>query len=833
MLPHTNIGVAARDELERLREVTASQGLMLESVNPDLVVHQGSPTSTRRVRLDCIRAAGRAADPVHDSGSWSASASRRRSAIEALAAPRGRAGRVRPHPGGDPPELRPAPALLRRGARGDRRRDAEAKGRHGRPSRADCRRGPSEITLDDMRELVRACRRLMPDVGDPDPAEPLRLVAAARRGRRDRPRRAVGQRRPHLAGAPVPVAAPDAQASLRRAGYALTERLCVYPQYMDPELDGAGRARRDQAEVLELHPAARLGPARGAADPARPRAGARSPRAATASRCPRTSSTALFAETRPEAIEDMRQAADELRAELAGETVTFVVNRNINVSNICIVGCAFCGFGQGKRSPDAYQHDEEEFERRVQEAVELRRHRDLHAVGHPSRLDARGLRAAGCGWRSRWRPQIHLHAYSPMEVHYMCERSGRCDDVFARLREAGLGSTPGTAAEVLARRRARAHLAEQAAGGALGRDHGGVGARGLATSVDRDVRPHRGALGAGRAHARRARAPGAHRRASTSSCRCRSSRSTRCSAARTASRRSRARRTSSTRPSSGSRSARRVRSLQASWVKMGLDAATEALDWGVNDLGGTLMEENISRLAGSYHGVRLEPEDLIGAAHRAGRPAAERTPSTGSGASTRWNRGGLGGAQPGASARRAPLRNHAPTQRTLAPRRLALERRGSGSAPGWSISASWRRTSARSASRARSRAERPSRMSRSSSVVVRRPPVAGRARPRRPRAGAAAAPRARRSDERARRGSRGRRRGLAVDERSAALLGADQSGALEPAVDGARRVDVDARGLRERAHAREPVPGLERPALDQRAEPSRRAVCSTAAHRFG
>jgi FO synthase len=68
-----------------------------------------------------------------------------------------------------------------------------------------------------------------------------------------------------------------------------------------------------------------------------------------------------------------------------------------------------------------------------------------------------------------------------------------------------------------------------------------------------------------------------------------------------------------------------VRSLQASWVKMGLDAATEALDWGVNDLGGTLMEESISRLAGSYHGWKLEPEDLIGAAHAAGRPAAERT----------------------------------------------------------------------------------------------------------------------------------------------------------------------------------------------------------------
>ena len=80
--------------------------------------------------------------------------------------------------------------------------------------------------------------------------------------------------------------------------------------------------------------------------------------------------TALFAENRPEAIEDMRQAADELRAELAGDTVTFVVNRNINVSNVCIVGCAFCGFGQGKRSPDAYKHSEAEFRARVREAVD-------------------------------------------------------------------------------------------------------------------------------------------------------------------------------------------------------------------------------------------------------------------------------------------------------------------------------------------------------------------------------------------------------------------------------------------------------------------------------
>jgi FO synthase len=58
---------------------------------------------------------------------------------------------------------------------------------------------------------------------------------------------------------------------------------------------------------------------------------------------------------------------------------------------------------------------------------------------------------------------------------------------------------------------------------------------------------------------------------------------------------------------------------------MGIDVATESLRWGVNDLGGTLMEESISRLAGSYHGTRLDPEQLVAAAHEAGRPAAERT----------------------------------------------------------------------------------------------------------------------------------------------------------------------------------------------------------------
>ena len=186
--------------------------------------------------------------------------------------------------------------------------------------------------------------------------------------------------------------------------------------------------------------------------------------------------TAMFAETRPEAIEEMRQAADELRAELAGETVTFVVNRNINVSNVCIVGCAFCGFGQGKRSPDAYEHDRGGVRRARPRGGRLRRDRDLHAVGHPPRLGARGLPRAGCAWpRTTRAGSIHLHAYSPMEIAHMCDISGLPPaEVFARLRDAGLGSTPGTAAEVLHDGVRERISPEQAAGRALGRDHRGV-----------------------------------------------------------------------------------------------------------------------------------------------------------------------------------------------------------------------------------------------------------------------------------------------------------------------------------------------------------------------
>src|SRR2546423_9373726 len=441
MLPHTNIGAASREDLARLREVTASQGLMLESIVPDLVVHQGSPTKHPDVRLETIRAAGELRIPF-TSGilvGIGETPEQRVESLAALAEVQAEYGHLQevilqnfvPHPryyGAEPAEI-----AERAQGTGDRGQSVDP------PSWA------TPISLDDMRVLVREAQRLLPGVGIQIPPNlsdwwlPLVEEGATDLG-------GLSANGDHISPEHPFPGVHKMRKELSPRGYALTERLCVYPQYMDPEwleqgvLDvikvkywsfiprpGSGR-REERAIRREVVPGA-IAKARDGAwlDP--------------------EELTALFAETRAEAIEDMRQAADELRAELAGETVTYVVNRNINVSNICVVGCAFCGFGQGKRSPDAYEHDESEFRRRVREAVDYGATEICMQSGiHPDlglQVYDRWLRVA-----KDEAPHLHLHAYSAMEVAHMCGVSGLPPfEVFHRLADAGLGSTPGTAAE--------------------------------------------------------------------------------------------------------------------------------------------------------------------------------------------------------------------------------------------------------------------------------------------------------------------------------------------------------------------------------------------------
>ena len=635
LLPHTNLGVLDREDLARLREVTASQGLMLESVRPDLVVHQGSPTKHPDLRLATIRAAGELRIPFTSGilvGIGETPADRV-AALEALAAVHGEYGHLQevilqnyvPHPkyyGREVAEIAADAASVRWSQGGQPATD---------PTAADVKRSTraeplpewaSEVSLEEMKRLVAECRRLLPGVGVQVPpnladwwpelvdAGATDLGGLSANGDHISPEHAFPS--PH-----------QVRKQLRSRGHALTERLCVYPQYLDSEwleqgvLDvvklrywsfiprrGSGR-REERAIDPDVAPAAIE----------RGRAG----EALSADEL-----TALFAEQRPEVVEQMRAAADGLRAELAGDTATFVVNRNINFTNVCVVGCAFCGFGQGRRSPDAYLVEEAEFQRRVAEAVEFGAteicmqggiHPD-YTIEHYGRWLSLAKEVA---------PQLHLHAFSPMEVHFMCERSGRSpESVFDYLREQGLGSTPGTAAEVL---------------------HDGVRARispnklpvdrwveiieachrqGLRSTstvmfghieepwelaehmrVIRELQERTGGitefvpLSFIPYHTLLGRTHGIEELSAADNLRY----------------------TAAFRLALG----RTIKNLQASWVKMGIDAASESLRWGVNDLGGTLMEENISRMAGSQHGVRLEPEDLIGAARAAGRTPAQRT----------------------------------------------------------------------------------------------------------------------------------------------------------------------------------------------------------------
>ncbi|HEX4718142.1 MAG TPA: 5-amino-6-(D-ribitylamino)uracil--L-tyrosine 4-hydroxyphenyl transferase CofH [Thermoleophilaceae bacterium] len=621
LLPHTNIGVASLHELARLREVTASQGLMLESANPDLVVHRGSPTKHPDVRLECIRAAGELKIPF-TSGilvGIGESPEERIDALCALAEVQAEYGHIQevilqnyvPHPryyGQEPAEI--ADATQQRGSDPSVTQASIAM-----PAWA------SDITLDDMKVLVRACQELLPGVGIQIPPNlsdwwlPLVEAGATDLG-------GLSANGDHISPEHAFPSVHRMRKALAAHDHALTERLCVYPQYMDPEWMEQGVLDAIKVKYWSFIP--RRGSGRREERPIRhdlvPGAIAKGRDGIALTE---DELTALFAETRPEAIEDLRQAADELRAELNGDLVTFVVNRNINVSNVCIVGCAFCGFGQGKRSPDAYHHDRDEFERRVREAVDFGATEICMQSGiHPDwTLDDY------VGWLRVAKgvaPQIHLHAYSPMEVHYMCERAGLAPtDVFARLRDAGLGSTPGTAAEVLhdgVRQRISPNKLPVARWVEIMEASAGAG---LATSVTvmfghieepwelaehmRVVRAFQERTGAFNEFVPLSFIPFQTMLGRTHGIE-------------EISRDENLKHTAVFRLALG----KTLRNVQASWVKMGLDAATEALSWGVNDLGGTLMEESISRMAGSQHGVKLDPQDLIAAAKRAGRTPAQR-----------------------------------------------------------------------------------------------------------------------------------------------------------------------------------------------------------------
>jgi FO synthase len=649
MLPHTNIGVLDRTDLARLREVTASQGLMLESVSERLMdtVHAGSPTKHPAQRLATIETAGELKIPF-TSGilvGIGETEDEQVASLEALAKLQERYGHLQevilqnfvPHPkyyGQEVADIADRASFERWGGAGDPSAGAPQRNLPDGTEAESLREFPSEgppaplpawaspVGVDDIKRLIAECRRLMPDVGIQVPpnlsdswgelveAGATDLGGLSANGDHISPEHAFPS--PH-----------EVRKELAPKGYALTERLCVYPQYMDAEWMEQG-----VLDVIKLKYWSFI-PRRGSGRRSEESIDSRiAPEAIAKGREGKALSedelTALFAETRPEVIEEMRVAADELRAEMVGDRVTFVVNRNINFTNVCVVGCAFCGFGQGKRSPDAYEVSEEEFAARIQEAVEFGATEICMQGGiHPDLTLAEYGKWLGLA--KQVAPQLHLHAYSPMEVHYMCERSGKGpDEVFEYLIECGLGSTPGTAAEVLddgVRQRISPNKLPVERWVEIIEASHRAGLRSTSTVMFGHIEEPRELA----RHMRVVRALQERTGGITefvplsfipfNTMLGRTHGIEEISAAENL------KHTAAFRLALG----RTIPNLQASWVKMGLDAATEALRWGVNDLGGTLMEENISRMAGSQHGVRLEPEQLIGAARAGGREPAQRT----------------------------------------------------------------------------------------------------------------------------------------------------------------------------------------------------------------
>ncbi len=142
-------------------------------------------------------------------------------------------------------------------------------------------------------------------------------------------------------------------------------------------------------------------------------------------------------------------AANILRAELAGNIVTYVVNRNINFTNVCFVGCKFCAFSRGPRESDAYFHSLETMAQKAREAWELGATEVCIQGGLPRDLDPFYYRDILRAIKSAV-PQMHIHAFSPMEIVYGVELTGMpLADYLCMLRDNGLGTLPGTAAEIL------------------------------------------------------------------------------------------------------------------------------------------------------------------------------------------------------------------------------------------------------------------------------------------------------------------------------------------------------------------------------------------------
>jgi len=624
LLPHLNPGVMTAEDIARLRPVSISQGIMLESAAERLGrrggAHYGAPDKAPALRLATIRAAGEQRVPF-TSGILIGIGETRRERIEALL------------------------ALRQLHAEHGHLQEIIVQNFRAKPGTRMA--GHREPGRDDMLWTIAVARLIFGaamNIQAPPNLSPADYPVLLDAGIND-----WGGISPVTPDHVNPEAPWPEVAALERAvaaaGKVLVPRLAAYPDYaldadrwIDPGL--APRVRRAvdaSGFVFEgaWHPgmSADLPAAQiqELAAPALRAAGSLAPaidRAVAGRRLDATEVTALFA-ARGDALVAVAQAADALRRETAGDAVTYVVNRNINYTNICYFRCTFCAFSKGKTSESLrgkpYAIDTDEIVRRAQEAwdrgaTEVCLQGGIHPeyTGETYLGIARALKAA--------LPDLHVHAFSPLEVWQGAATLGLpVAEFLARLKEAGLGTLPGTAAEILDDEIRQVICPDKITTGewlSVMRAAHGVGLRSTATimfgHVDRPLHWARHLLRIRDLQAETGGftefvpLPFVHMEAPVYY-------------------KGRARKGPSFREAVLMHAVARlalhplIPSIQTSWVKMGPEGAAACLRAGANDLGGTLMNETITRSAGAQHGQEFGPEAMDALIRSIGRAPVQRT----------------------------------------------------------------------------------------------------------------------------------------------------------------------------------------------------------------
>jgi FO synthase len=616
LLPHINAGIMDARNFAALRPVSASMGLMLESTAARLCErggpHFGSPDKAPAARLATLREAGRARVPF-TTGLLIGIGETRAERIDtllAIADAQDAFGHIQ--------EVIVQNFRAKPGTRMADRREPDLDDLRWTIAVARLILGPAMSiqappNLSDFASLPKLVEAGINDWGGVSPVTPDHVNPEA-----------AWPDREHLAEATA------------RAGKTLVPRLTIYPRFVrqltewaDPavarhilaQADGSGLARDDRwfAGAPTAPPAfGKCSAAKRSRVSAVLRAGA----------LEQDDITTLL-EARDHDVGLIFETADSLRRARNGDVVSFVVNRNINYTNICSYRCGFCAFSKGKTHEALrgapYNMDLDEVARRVAEAWSLGATEVCMQGGiHPKFTGETYLQL--CAAARAAAPGMHIHAFSPLEITHGARSLGLPLDVFLRdLKAAGLNSLPGTAAEILDDEVRRVICPDKLTAAEWVEVIETAHSVGLPTTstilfghVEETRHVARHLLVIAEMQRRTGGItefvplPFVHMEAPLFL-------------------KGRARRGPTWREVGLVHAVARIvfdrliENIQASWVKLGPAGAAAALDFGVNDLGGTLMNESITRAAGTVHGQELDERRMRALIAQTGRVARRRT----------------------------------------------------------------------------------------------------------------------------------------------------------------------------------------------------------------